>query len=107
MDEGMIVSSKHPDLVRVRAVKPLHGFNVHVWFTDGSEREINLGPYLEGPIFEPIRRSPEVFLKIFVDHGALAWPNGADIDTDTLYYDGHPPWATEENQKEAGQIHSR
>lgn len=91
-----VVSSKYPDLVRVRSVQPLTGFTVHVTFTDSTERDIDLGSYLEGPIFEPIRQNPDMFRRIFVDHGALAWPNGADIDPDTLYYEGPPPWAQEE-----------
>ena len=91
--ENMVVS-KYPDTLDVRAVEPLTGFTARVTFTDGSQRIINLEQYLHGPIFEPIRDSPAMFRRIFVDHGALAWPNGADIDTDTLYYDGPPPWAT-------------
>jgi hypothetical protein len=91
--ENMVVS-KYPDTIDVCTVEPLTGFTVRVTFTDGSQRIINLEQYLHGPIFEPIRNSPEMFRHIFVDHGALAWPNGADIDTDTLYYDGPPPWAT-------------
>ena len=83
--EFMIASSKYPELIRVRAVKPCEGFTVHVTFTDGSERDIDLEPYLEGPIFEPINQNADRFHQIFVDRGALAWPNGADIDPDTLY----------------------
>ncbi len=106
MDDSMIVSSKFPDLVRVRSVETLHGFIVRVKFTDGTEREVDLEPYLQGPIFEAIRRNPEVFRSIYIDHGALAWPNGADIDPDTLYYNGNPPWATEEKEREQFQTRS-
>jgi hypothetical protein len=91
-----MVISKHPDLVRVRSVQPRTGFQVHVVFTDGTERDIDFGPYLKGPIFAPVRRDPAMFRRIFVDHGAPAWPNGADIDPDTLYYSGPPPWAQDE-----------
>ncbi|MBM3129975.1 MAG: DUF2442 domain-containing protein [Chloroflexi bacterium] len=90
--ENMIIS-RYPDTIDVRAVEPLTHFFARVTFSDGSQRVINLEPYLEGPIFAPIRNNPEMFRRIFVDHGAVAWPNGADIDTDTLYYDGPPPWA--------------
>ncbi len=91
-----VVVSKYPDLVRVSSVEPLDGRRVRVSFTDGSQREIDLRPYLEGPIFERIRRNDDAFRQISIDHGALAWPNGADIDPDTLYYDGAPPWAADE-----------
>lgn len=92
---------KFPELVGVRAVAPLTGFVVHVIFTDGSERDIDLDCYLQGPIFEPIRNDPQIFAQVFVDPigQTLAWPNGADIDPDVLYYNGTPPWM-ETDEKE-------
>lgn len=104
--ENMVVS-KYPDTIDVRAVEPLTGFTARVTFTDGSQRIINLEQYLQGPIFAPIRNSAAMFRRIFVDHGALAWPNGADIDTDTLYYDGPPPWATAQNNRVIRQSKER
>lgn len=102
MSEQMMIVSEHPDLIRVRAVQPLDGFIAHVVFTNGQERDIDFSPYLEGPIFEPIRQNPELFRQVFVDHGAPAWQNGADIDPDTLYYDDAPPWANESCQQSNG-----
>ncbi len=95
----MLIQSKYPDLVRVSAVEPLEGFTVRVTFTDGSRRDISLEQYLFGPVFASIRNDPSMFRRVFVDAGALAWPNGADIDPDTLYYDGEPPWASEGLQR--------
>jgi Protein of unknown function (DUF2442) len=94
-----IQNAQYPNLVCVRAVKPLDGLHVHIVFTDGSERDIDLDPYLHGPLFEPIRRNPNLFASVFVDPDAetLTWPNGADIDPDVLYYNGTPPWAEEES----------
>jgi hypothetical protein len=96
-----VQNEEYPDLVCVRAVKPLEGLRVHVVFTDGSERDIDLDPYLRGPVFEPIRRSPKLFASVYVDPESetLTWPNGADIDPDVLYYDGNPPWAMEETER--------
>ena len=90
--EDMLIS-KYPNLIEVSRVKLLAGFTVCVTFTDSSQRVVDLEPYLFGPVFEPIRNDPSMFRRVFVDYGALTWPNGADIDTDTLYYDGPPPWA--------------
>ncbi|MBI4671884.1 MAG: DUF2442 domain-containing protein [Chloroflexi bacterium] len=79
--------------VRVRAVKPLDGHNVQVTFTNGTVRNINLEKYLHGPAFEPIRKDPEMFRRVFIGDGrTLAWPTGADIDPDVLYYDLTPAW---------------
>lgn len=77
----------------MRAVKPLEGYVVHVTFTDGSERDINLEKYLYGPAFEQIRTDKNFFRQVFVGDGkTLAWPNGADIDPDVLYHDLAPAW---------------
>ncbi len=99
----MIVQSKYPELVRIRSVETLTGFTMRVTFTDDTRRDINLDSYLEGPIFAPIRNDPAMFRRVFVDSGALAWPNGADIDPDTLYYEGTPPWANDEARQVAGE----
>ena len=90
-----VQNDQYPELVCVRAVKPLDDLRVHVIFTDGSERDIDLDPYLHGPIFDPIRHNPKLFAAVYVDPDTdtLTWPNGADIDPDVLYYDGAPPWA--------------
>lgn len=80
-------------LVRVQSVEPVEEFTVDVHFTDGSQREINLAPYLQGPIFEPIRGNPSFFRSMRVEGGTIAWPNGADIDPDVLYYGLTPAWA--------------
>lgn len=80
-------------LVRVQSVEPREGFKVAIRFTDGSSREVNLAPYLRGPIFEPIRNDPVLFGSMQVEEGTIAWPNGADIDPDVLYYGLSPAWA--------------
>lgn len=74
-------------MVRVRSVTPLDDFRVRVAFTDGTEREIDLEPYLRGPVFEPLRRDRFAFLALRVDPelGTVVWPNGADICPDVLY----------------------
>jgi hypothetical protein len=79
-------------LVRVRGVEPLEHFRVRLEFEDGTQREADLGVYLHGPVFEPIRNDPAVFRAIRVQGGTVAWPNGADIDPDVLYYGLKPAW---------------
>lgn len=80
-------------LVRVQSVEPGDGFTVNIRFTDGSSRTIDLAPYLLGPVFEPIRSDPSLFRSMQVEEGTIAWPNGADIDPDVLYYGLTPAWA--------------
>ena len=90
-------------LVRVQDVKVLEGLNVLLEFTDGSTKQVNLQPYLRGPVFEPLRRDPEMFRAVRVDEeaGTIVWPNGADIDPDVLYRDLPPAWMEEDNREVA------
>ena len=88
-------------LVRAQTVQPLTDFTVRVTFTDGTSRDIDLAPYLHGPIFEPIRREADLFRAVRVEFGALTWPNGADVDPDVLYHGGTPAWAHQPDQPEA------
>jgi hypothetical protein len=82
-------------LVRVRAVEPLEEFRVRLEFEDDTQKEIDLEPYLHGPIFEPVRSDPATFRSMKVEGGTIAWDNGADIDPDVLYYGLTPAWMEE------------
>jgi hypothetical protein len=64
-------------------------------FEDGSQKEVDLEPFLHGPIFEPIRNDRQLFRAVKIEGGTIAWPNGADIDPDVLYYDLKPAWMEE------------
>lgn len=79
-------------LPRVRDVEALDRRRVRVRFTDGLIRDIDLTPWLWGPMFAAIRDDDATFAAVRVDPqlGTLVWPNGADIDPDVLHGD-HPP----------------
>jgi len=34
-----------------------------------------------------------MFRSMYVEEGTIAWPNGADIDPDVLFYGLTPAWA--------------
>jgi hypothetical protein len=82
-------------LVRVRSAIPLKEWRVLLEFEDGTEKEVDLEPYLDGPIFEAIRNDPLMFQDIKIVGGTVAWENGADIDPDVLYYGLQPAWKEE------------
>ncbi len=91
-------------LIRVQSVAPLDEQIVRVVFTNGEQRDIDLTTYIAiGPIFELVRNDPTFFRSVCVEGGTIAWPNGADIDPDVLYYDGPPPWASERAMNAAEQ----
>jgi hypothetical protein len=79
--------------VRVSRVEALKDFIVRVSFDNGTQRDIDLEPYLRGDIFEQLRRNPAAFREMKIEGGTIAWDNGADIDPDVLYYNLTPAWA--------------
>ncbi len=87
-------------LVAVKSVEPLNDYKVHLIFEDGKEKEVNLEPYLKGPVFESIRNDLTVFRSVKVVGKTIGWDNEADIDPDVLYYDLKPAWAEETTKSE-------
>lgn len=73
-------------MVRIKRAKYVREYVVEVTFTNDSRREIDLAPFLQGPIFEPLKNL-EAFKKFKVDRelGTIVCPNGADIDPDVLF----------------------
>jgi hypothetical protein len=57
---------------------------IHVVFNDKVEATVDCETWLQGPVFEPLK-DPRYFSRLFVDAGAVVWPNGADIAPETLY----------------------
>ncbi len=60
------------------------GHRIHMTFNDNSEKTIDFRQWLEGPVFEPLKK-PSYFRRFFLEGGTVAWPNGADIAPETLY----------------------
>lgn len=81
-------------MVRVDRVTPVEGYRLRVGFSDGTERVIDVEPFLRGPIFQRVRDDRDFFEAVEVDRelGTVVWPNGADIDPDVLYGIARPVW---------------
>ncbi len=60
------------------------GYKIRLTFNDGLEATVDFRSWLTGPVFEPLKQA-SYFRTFFVDGGAVAWPNGADIAPETLY----------------------
>jgi hypothetical protein len=59
-------------------------FRIHLVFNDQSESTIDFEPWLDGPVFQPLK-TPSYFRRFFIEGGTVVWPNGADIAPETLY----------------------
>ena len=55
-------------------------------FNDGTRKQVDLLPLLEGPVFERLR-DPVFVARVVLDPvaGTVVWPNGADIAPEALY----------------------
>lgn len=59
-------------------------FRIHLIFNDQSESTVDFEPWLDGPVFEPLK-TVSYFRRFFIEGGTVVWPNGADIAPETLY----------------------
>ena len=69
------------------AATALGEHRLHLRFEDGVEGVVDLAPHLSFQgVFEPLR-DPAYFARVRADPelGAVAWPNGADLDPAVLY----------------------
>jgi hypothetical protein len=54
-------------------------------FNDGTTKQVDVRPLLDGAIFEPLR-DPAYFARVTLDTicGTVVWPNGADFAPEAL-----------------------
>ena len=73
-------------LAKVTEVGAVGLYRLRVQFSDGTEKEIDLEPVLNGEIFGALR-DKALFDRVSVDPevGVVCWPNGADFDSSMLY----------------------
>jgi hypothetical protein len=72
-----------PKIIRAKYVE---NYRLYLYFSDGSEGEIDLELELTGEIFEPLK-DISFFKRFSVNHEihTLVWPNGADFAPEFLY----------------------
>ena len=76
------------ELVRIRRIKRLGNYRLKLWFTDGRAGEWDFSELVRdtGPMVEPFK-DPTYFDHVFLEMGALAWPNGFDWSPEALHAD--------------------
>jgi Protein of unknown function (DUF2442) len=81
-------------LIKVRIAKPLGDYRLVIEFSDDTmgERDFSLTSET-GPILQPLKE-PTYFRRLFVENGAITWPNGYDWD----------PIALHDEMKAAGEL---
>jgi len=72
---------------RLRALSVLPEWQLAVTFNDGSSGIVDVSALVNGAdagVFEALR-DPAFFATAYLDCGAVAWPNGADLAPDAMY----------------------
>jgi hypothetical protein len=78
---------------RVRGVKPLKGYKLHVSFTNNEERIYDVNPlFVKWDSFNSLKQVENLFNQVKVDNGGygISWNDSLDLACDELYYNGIP-----------------
>ena len=79
-------SASRAPMIDVVSVKPMGGFRLRVAFSDGSVgvHDFSSTAARDGEMVRPLK-DPAFFARVFVELGALTWPNGYDLDPIALH----------------------
>lgn len=72
---------------RVREVRPLESYRLYVCFADGLEGYVDMSRMILGDhagVFA-VLKDPDLFRQVFLDHGAVTWPNEIDLAPDAMH----------------------
>ena len=76
------------ELIKIEAVKPLEGYWLRLWFSDGAIKDVDLGDVLaRGGVFSPVRERRDAFEQVRVnpETRTIEWPGEVDLDAEVLY----------------------
>ena len=79
-------SESQDPMIDVVSVKPVGEFQLRIAFSDGSAGVHDFSPTVarDGEMVQPLK-DPAFFARVFVELGALTWPNGFDLDPIVLH----------------------
>ena len=82
-------------MIDVIGVRRLGDFRLEIAFSDGTvgERDFSFVREKTGVMAQPLK-DPAYFARVFIEDGALTWPNGYDWD----------PIALHDEMKDAGKL---
>ena len=73
-------------MIDVIGIRPLGAFNLEIEFSDGTVgvRDFAFIREKTGPMAQPLK-DQAYFARVFIEDGALTWPNGYDWDPIALH----------------------
>jgi hypothetical protein len=74
-------------ILHVNEAKYLNDYKVEVVFNDGKRGIADLSDIFRGPVFTPLK-DKKLFAQLHIDEdlSTIAWPNGADLAPEYVYY---------------------
>ncbi|MGH8457815.1 MAG: DUF2442 domain-containing protein [Nevskiales bacterium] len=72
---------------RVKAVEPLPGYKLRVWFMDGLQGIVEMRSLIHSDkagVFKVLTDKAR-FEQVSVEHGAVTWPGELDLAPDAMY----------------------
>jgi hypothetical protein len=85
----------------VKAVKPQEDYCLLLTFKNGEKRIFDLKPYLEKPVFKPLKNKA-LFKTARVVSGSVEWQGDVDLSYDTLYLESKAVSKTQSRHKTTG-----
>ncbi len=70
-------------MLEVKKADYIGGYSLELLFNNGVKKVVDLGPYLQGKIFEPLK-DYEYFKKYRINFNTIEWENGADFAPEFL-----------------------
>jgi len=77
---------RSPDIMQV---KVMSDYKLLLNFENGEEKVFDLKPFLDYPVFKPLKDKIE-FKRFDLIDGTLEWKCGADLSADTFYLESIP-----------------
>ena len=73
-------------MIKIVRVEPVPGFLLRLEFSDGTAGEYDLGPLIDRAteLTRPLGE-PGYFSSVFLELGALAWPNGYELSPSAVH----------------------
>ncbi|MGZ8216895.1 DUF2442 domain-containing protein [Methylomagnum sp.] len=75
--------------IPARPTEARSDYSLILTFQGGERRRFDMAPYLNYPVFQPLR-NPAFFSLAKVDYGTATWPGDIDIAPETLYLESIP-----------------
>lgn len=73
-------------MIKIVRVQPLEGWKLRLDFSDGTSGDYDVHPLVRKAteLTRPLE-DPAFFASVFLELGALAWPNGLELSPSAVY----------------------